>query len=120
MLPQRSRRCPTTALQRQRLLRLSEEGLRLSRVVSNLFVAYHGTRPMPKGWIVAVRRRPRGSRRELWDCAIPSAKAAEKAVRRTCELADVVMITAHTPLTAAEVGLLGLQDRQIQKRPHVS
>jgi len=23
------------------------------------------------------------------------------------------MITAHTPLTAAEVGLLGLQDRQI-------
>jgi hypothetical protein len=88
--------------------------------VSGLFVAQHGTRRMPKGWIVAVRRRPWGSRRELWDCAIPSAKAAENAVRRICEPGGVVLITARTPLTAAEVGLLGLQDQQIQKRPHVS
>ena len=40
---------------------------------------------MTKGWTVAVRRRPWGSNHELWDCAIPSAEAAEKAIRRVCE-----------------------------------
>ena len=72
---------------------------------------------MTKGWTVAVRRRPWGSKHELWDCAIPSAEAAEKAIRRVCEAARVVLITARTPLTANEVELLGLRDGQMRKRP---
>jgi len=72
---------------------------------------------MTKGWTVAVRRRPWGSNHELWDCAIPSAEAAEKAIRRVCRLNGVMLITARTRLTADEVALLGLQDGQIRKRP---
>ena len=59
-----------------------------------------------------MRRRPRGTERELWDCAIPDAKAAEKAVRRACDPVGVIHITARSPLAAHEVGELGLQDGQ--------
>ena len=66
-----------------------------------------------------MRRRPRlrSTEGELWDCAIPSAEAAEKAVRRACELEGVILITARTQLTSVEVHELGLQDGQIRKRP---
>ena len=74
---------------------------------------------MPKGWTVAVRRRPRSrsTEGELWDCAIPSAEAAEKAVRKACDPQGVILITARTQLTAHEVDELGLHDGQIRKRP---
>ena len=62
------------------------------------------------------RPRPRSTEGELWDCAIPDAEAAEKAVRRTCDPAGVLLITARTRLTAHEVEELGLQDGQIRKR----
>ena len=63
------------------------------------------------------RRRPRNTEGELWDCAIPSAEAAEKAVRKACDPQGVILITARTRLTAEEIRLLGLQDGQIRKRP---
>ena len=74
---------------------------------------------MTKGWIVAVRRRPRNSEGEMWDCAIPLALDAEKAVRHACDQEGVILITARTQLTVEEVAALGLQDDQIRKRPTV-
>ena len=63
-----------------------------------------------------MRRRPWGTKRELWDCAIPGPEAAESAVRRRCKPAGVILITAHTALSAAEIGQLGLRDGQLRKR----
>jgi len=57
---------------------------------------------------------PLGTKRELWDCAISDAQAAEDAVRYACEPAGVILITARTPLTEHEVDELGLQDLQYE------
>ena len=64
-----------------------------------------------------MRRRPWGSKRELWDCAIPGAEAAEVVVRATCEPEGVIHVTARTPLSAHEVEQIGLEEGQIRKRP---
>lgn len=72
---------------------------------------------MPKGWTVYVRRRPRSTAPEMWDCAIPNALLAEKAVRLACGAERGTPITARTQLSANEVALLGLEDGQIRKRP---
>jgi hypothetical protein len=72
---------------------------------------------MPKGWTVIVRRRPRRTDLELWDCAIPNAQAAEKAVRNVCDSQREPLITAHTRLTEFEVHELGLKAGQVRKRP---
>ena len=60
---------------------------------------------------------PRSTEGELWNCAIPDAADAEKAVRRTCDPVGVLLITARTRLAAHEVEELGLQDGQVRKRP---
>jgi hypothetical protein len=72
---------------------------------------------MPKGWTVYVRRRRRGTTPEMWDCAIPDAQRAEKAVRHANDAERGTTITARTQLSANEVALLGLEDGQIRKRP---
>ena len=76
---------------------------------------------MTKGWTVAVRRRPRprSAEPEMWDCAIPIAWDAERAVRQAWGLEGVSLITARQQLTVEEVAALGLQDGQIRKRPTV-
>jgi hypothetical protein len=71
---------------------------------------------MPQGWIVVVRRRGRAIDREVWDCAIPNAISAEKAVRRVSEPVGPRAITAHTPLTAFQVQALGLKAGEIRRR----
>lgn len=71
---------------------------------------------MPKGWTVSVRRRPRRADLELWDCAIPEANAAEKAVRHACDQQREPLITARTRLTEFEVQELGLKAGQVRKR----
>ena len=74
---------------------------------------------MTKGWTVAVRRRPRprSAEPEMWDCAIPLAWDAERAVRQACGLEGVTVITARTRLTVEEVAALGLQGGPVRKRP---
>ena len=72
---------------------------------------------MPKGWTVTVRHRPRRTDLEVWDCAIPSAAAAEKAVRNVCDPTREPLITARTQLTEFEVDERGLKAGQVRKRP---
>ena len=72
---------------------------------------------MPKGWTVTVRHRPRRTELEVWDCAISSAQAAEKAVRTACDPTREPLITARTRLTEFEVQELGLEAGQVRRRP---
>jgi hypothetical protein len=75
---------------------------------------------MLDGWTVFVRRRPRsGMENELWDCAISTAAAAERAVRRACNSDGTMRITARTRLTGTELRQLGLQSGEIRKPPNV-
>ena len=63
-----------------------------------------------------MRRRDLVIERELWDCAIWSPMAAERAVRRVCRPAGPRAITALTPLTAIDVATLGLKDGEVRRR----
>jgi hypothetical protein len=71
---------------------------------------------LQQGWTVVVRRRHVAILRELWDCAIPSPTAAERAVRRVCEPAGPRAVTAYSPLTAYDVRRLGLKAGEVRRR----
>ena len=69
------------------------------------------------GWTVAVVRNPRsGMTRELYDCAIPAFREAEKAVLAVSVSGDVLLVSAVEPITSVTVKSLGLAYGEVRKR----
>ena len=69
------------------------------------------------GWTIAVLRRSGfGMTRELYDCAVPAFREAEKAVLAVSASDDLLLVTAVEPLTSVHVKSLGLEYGEVRKR----
>ena len=69
------------------------------------------------GWTVAVVRNPSsGMTRELYDCAIPAFRDAEKAVLAVSTSDNVLLVSAVEPMTSVTVKSLGLAYGEVRKR----
>ena len=69
------------------------------------------------GWTVAVvRNASSGMTRELYDCAIPAFREAEKAVLAVSTSDSVLLVSAVEPITSLTVKSLGLTYGEVRKR----